>query len=342
MADTYLGILLLLFGITFLFNFFNISGVFLKYPSVIFFDMGIPFLLGPVTWFYVVSLTRGKRYRYNRTLHLVPALLIYVVFLDVVFLPPEDKLELLNMPAGEADLRFKIQTIFQLVPVPVYVVMSFYALKKYKIRLRRTHSAIEQLTHKWLSVLLFLFLLFWLILSVGLILINYFPIWNGGAMIFNLGLMIFAILIGIYGYRKNTLVLKISESEGLNPVQGKELSSYGLPDIEQFFATQRPFLQSELTLNELSVQIKIPPHTLSNIINSHYGQTFFEYINSWRIQEFKEKISRGEHLKYSILSVAYDSGFNSRTAFYRFFKKNEGISPGDYIKNFEASSGKKT
>lgn len=338
-ADRYLGILLMLAGLTFLFNYFQQSGIFLQLPGLIFLDMGIPFLLGPVIWFYVMSLTRGKNHKYNQAIHLVPALVIYVVFLDIIFLPPEDKLELLNAPAGDTGLRFKAHTILQLLPVPVYLVFSYLSLVKYRVRLKRSHSSLVKKTHRWLSVMLMVFLVFWLVISAGIILDNFFNENFNGEMIFTLGMMSFIVFIGIYGYLRNRNVDNliadaISSHDRDEKVANKKYQAV----VEQFTSEQKPYLEPELTLHGMATRLGVPPHTLSHILNSEYEMNFFDYINTLRIREFKEMISRGEHRKYSILALAYECGFNSKTAFYRFFKNREGISPGEYIKSREKSS----
>jgi len=338
-ADRYLGILLLLTGLTFLFNYFQQSSIFLQLPGLIFLDMGIPFLLGPVIWFYVMSLTRNKNHKYNQVIHLVPALVIYVVFLDIIFLSPEEKLELLNSPAGETGLRFKAHTILQLLPVPVYLLFSYLSLVKYRVKLKRNHSSLVKKTHRWLSVMLIVFLIFWLIISAGIILENFYYEYFNGEMIFTLGMMSFAIFIGIYGYLRNRNVDSlVGNTESTHDKDETVPSKKYQAAIEQFVMEHKPYLEPELTLHGLATQLGVPPHALSHILNSYYGMTFFDYMNTLRISEFKEMISRGEHRKYSILALAYDCGFNSKTAFYRFFRNKEGISPGEYIKSMEESS----
>jgi AraC-like DNA-binding protein len=60
-------------------------------------------------------------------------------------------------------------------------------------------------------------------------------------------------------------------------------------------------------------------------------KTFYDYINGKRIEEFKKMILRPENQKYTIVGLAYDCGFNSKTAFYRNFKNVTGLSPTQYL-----------
>ncbi len=92
-----------------------------------------------------------------------------------------------------------------------------------------------------------------------------------------------------------------------------------------------PYLEPEITLSKLSNLLKVKPEILSEVLNSSLNQNFFDFINKYRIEEFKIKcLSKGnKHL--SVMGIAYECGFNSKAAFYRAFNKFEGISPTAYI-----------
>jgi len=334
MADIYLGVLLLLFSLTFLFNYFGYAGIFESNPELIFLDIGIPFLLGPVTWYYVISLTHIQPgLKFDRFLHLVPGIIIYVVFLDIVFLPPEKKLELLQMPASEAGIRHQVHTILQLISVPVYLIVSLGTINNYQKQIRRTRSAIKKLSHRWLRLFLVIFLLFWLIISTGLILANFFPSENTGFLIFTIGTCIFSLFIGIYGILRNKVTknLEITDFE-LSKTEKRVQEVINRNRLDTFMEDRKPFLEPELTLHQLADMIGIQAHVLSSVLNVEYKQSFFDFINERRINEFKERVKNGAYVNFSILAIAYDSGFNSKTAFYRFFKKTEGYSPGEFIR----------
>lgn len=335
MADIYLGVLLFLFSISFLFNYFDFAGKLESNPGLIFLDMGIPFLLGPVIWFYVSSLTHVRRgLTFNWLLHLLPAITVYLVFLDIVFLPPEKKLELLHMPASEAGIRYQVHTVLQLIPVPVYLIVSIATISKYQERIRRTRSATEKLSHKRLGLFLVIFLLFWIVVSTGLILANFFPEERPGFLIFTIGTLLFSLIIGIYGIQKNITFKKLESNDfELDEVIKTPVDGERKEKVEEYMKKYKPYLEPELTLHQLADMTGMQAHLLSSLLNTVYGQSFFDFINGMRIVEFKERISKGDHLRFSILAIAYDSGFNSKTAFYRYFKKKEGTSPGEYIRN---------
>jgi AraC-like DNA-binding protein len=94
---------------------------------------------------------------------------------------------------------------------------------------------------------------------------------------------------------------------------------------------KQPYLDPELNLAKLSSLMKTKSELISQVLNSSLNQNFFDYINKYRIEEFKIKCLSKENKHLSVMGIAYDCGFNSKAAFYRAFNKFEGISPTAYI-----------
>jgi AraC-like DNA-binding protein len=76
-------------------------------------------------------------------------------------------------------------------------------------------------------------------------------------------------------------------------------------------------------------------HRLSQVINESFHQNFYDFINTYRIEESKIRLINPESDKYKIISIAYDSGFSSKSSFYNAFRKNTGITPGEYLKKMK-------
>lgn len=100
--------------------------------------------------------------------------------------------------------------------------------------------------------------------------------------------------------------------------------------VEDFMVKNKPYTNPKLSLNELALQLKLAPHTLSRVINDGFDKNFFDFINSYRVDEFKSRVDNPKFKHYTLLSIAYEVGFNSKTAFNRSFKKITGQTPRDY------------
>ena len=117
-------------------------------------------------------------------------------------------------------------------------------------------------------------------------------------------------------------------SSNLTPEQSTMLAE----DILGYMQTEKPFLDSELTLVELARQLDLSSHSLSQILNETLGKNFFDFINGYRIEAVKSRLESDTDNSESILQIAMDSGFNSKSAFYNFFKKEVGMSPSQWRK----------
>jgi AraC-like DNA-binding protein len=82
----------------------------------------------------------------------------------------------------------------------------------------------------------------------------------------------------------------------------------------------------------LAQSLNVHPNNLSQVINTFEGKTFFDYVNQKRIEEFKRIVSLPENQKFTLLALAHDCGFNSKTSFNRNFKNCTGLSPSEYLR----------
>lgn len=101
--------------------------------------------------------------------------------------------------------------------------------------------------------------------------------------------------------------------------------------LGKLMASEKIFTEPELSLSMLSGKLNVHPNYVSQVINDKEGKSFFDYINSLRVEEFKSLASIPEKRQFTIMSLAYDCGFNSKSSFNKNFKKATGQSPSDYI-----------
>ncbi len=101
--------------------------------------------------------------------------------------------------------------------------------------------------------------------------------------------------------------------------------------IQRIMKSQKPYLKQRYTLHEFSVDTQTAPHKLSAFINTRYEQNFNDFLNKYRIALVIEKLHAGENARKTLEAVANDCGFKSRVTFIRAFKKEHGITPGEYV-----------
>ena len=96
---------------------------------------------------------------------------------------------------------------------------------------------------------------------------------------------------------------------------------------------QKVFLDPEITIDKLAGMVNTNRHFLSQVLNERAGQSFYDYINQYRVDEAKRLLRAPEYSNQKIASIAYDAGFNSLSAFNEVFKKVTGATPSQFKKD---------
>jgi AraC-like DNA-binding protein len=105
-----------------------------------------------------------------------------------------------------------------------------------------------------------------------------------------------------------------------------------LRKLQAHMETQQPWLDPDLTLEQLASQLRLRPKLLSQAINEGLGRNFFEFINTYRIDEAKRLLTNPADKKITVLEVLYQVGFNSKSSFNTVFKKQTGMTPSEFKK----------
>ncbi len=105
--------------------------------------------------------------------------------------------------------------------------------------------------------------------------------------------------------------------------------------LEAGMQLMRLYENPSLTITDLSRELQLSPRQISGFINKVYQTNFNDYVNQYRIRAVLEKLEQGEHLRHTLLSIAFDCGFNSKSTFHRAFVKSTGQSPRNYLKHKE-------
>ncbi len=111
-----------------------------------------------------------------------------------------------------------------------------------------------------------------------------------------------------------------------------------LSALEEHMAGEKPYLEGDLTIVDVSDALGIPKHYITQIINEKLNKNFYTYVNTYRVEEAVRRMTGSEYRDHTVLRIAYDSGFNSKSAFNTIFKKFTGFSPTEFRKRHAMES----
>ena len=100
--------------------------------------------------------------------------------------------------------------------------------------------------------------------------------------------------------------------------------------LKQLMASSKPYLHNDLSLAALAEQLNVSPHQLSSLLNDHLKESFYDYINGYRLDEALRLLH--ERSAMPIVELSYEAGFNNKNTFYRMFKERPGLTPTQFRK----------
>ena len=96
--------------------------------------------------------------------------------------------------------------------------------------------------------------------------------------------------------------------------------------------SKTPYIDGKLSLKQVAQKMEISTNYLSQVINENLKKNFFDFVNEYRVNLVKQKMKDPTNSQYTLLALAYDCGFNSKSSFNVIFKKNTGLTPSQYLK----------
>ena len=104
-------------------------------------------------------------------------------------------------------------------------------------------------------------------------------------------------------------------------------------ELELLMQRDRLYVNPNLKIADLAAILNVSTYTLSYLFNQYLDKNYYDYLNDYRIEEFKRLVDKDEYSKYTLTALAELCGFSSRTSFFRYFKKVIGITPNEYIRS---------
>lgn len=283
----------------------------------------------PIVFYFSVLFYTNPSFTFKVTdtkfLLLPVAFLICLVLIKLGFFTPFDYLSI---------ILILIQALF-------YTGYSYITIRRHQKKIQQFSSNTEGINLNWLEYIIVVLFI------VNIIYVIYNLLYDPKSLNFFINTVFLLVIywVAYYSLKQKEIypleekqrqeLISMNENSDEEEVKRKLITDEELIKIkthlESAMNSQRPYLDSELNLIKLAEILSVSTHHLSYVINTGFGKNFFQYVNEYRI-EYAKKLLRDTDSKFSILGIAYESGFNSKTAFNTTFKKLTGQTPSEFKK----------
>lgn len=283
-------------------------------PIFIFAGLALLLLIGPFLRWYVLGMTRSNfKLPKNYLAEIIPFGLVFIMSLFIT----EELLE--NNRIAIIILGSVLLSIY--LHFAFYIFLSWRALKKVKKNYQNeTQTKSQKAIFDWLRLLIIGFVIIWF---------SYFLNIIDDKVPYVIGPIVYSLAVYFLSYK--AFQLKTTEIDG--EVFKVNDNTFLFDEISKLIIDEKLYLESDVSLSKLSKLVGQSTQKTSSVINQYAKRNFNDFINYYRIQDAKKLLSNAENEKFTISSIAFDSGFSSLSSFNSAFKKFEGITPSMYRKS---------
>jgi AraC-like DNA-binding protein len=314
------------------------TGSGMAYRQIIGVSELIRFLMPSALYLSIVQYTiPGSGIGRRQYLYFIPFMVFTVYMLPLIFIPGFNY-SLSPMLSRGLAILFWLTVNLQTI---VYWVLSYYRLVRHQRNIRLVASSTEAISLNWLRYLLLslgTMLLFFE--STALLHIHLHTMYT--ALLYLAGSLViwyyFLAQKEIFPFQPEAIVevkKVIEDYQQTNIAIKQRLQTDEALQVkarlEHLMITDRLYLDGELNLPQLAQAVGVSVHDLSYLLNEAMGINFFQFVNSYRVEEAKRLMLSGQHKHLNILGIAYTAGFSSKTTFNTAFKKQTGLSPSQFI-----------
>jgi AraC-like DNA-binding protein len=342
-ANRWLAAFLLLVGLFMLDDSLLVYGIYEQHPQLIGL-LNMPFFALTPTLFMAVAqfVAVKQRFRKKDIWHFLPFILFFLLSLPFLFSSDEIKLQELETLDEPMNLVNRILLLMLVVQVVSYLFYSFLKLKKHQKNIQNITASPAEVNLDWLLYFLYGVAAMVLVWFFELFLVPY----QEGAGWYTPAYLVAIFCLGYFALRQKE-VFPFSEKEAAEI--GEIFSENDIPaaaarrqiappeklellknKLLQKMETEKPHLDPELNLPGLAQKMGLSVHEMSELVNEGFGENFAQFVNRHRIEESKRLLFSEKHAHLSMVGIAFEAGFNSKTAFNMAFKKMTGVSPTDF------------
>lgn len=320
------------------------TGYYQERPAFSMSSFPFAYFIAPLFYFYTKSMISGDVFEKRDFIHLTFPVLALAALIPFYFWNPEDKITYLYQFQDPSGLSFRhlwLGGIF-LVQTFIYLALTFYFLKQYQKQYKEGSSGTGIIHLEWLNKLMLTFLIFILvnaIISMFYVIAQFtgkvgveqaiFPVEEINMII----LTFFAHIVGYNAINHPTRLFPPPQKEPKysRSTLTKDQSQQYLKKIQDCMNRDSLYLNPNLNLSSLAESIGLTPDHLSQVINQELSVNFYDFVNQFRIKEAQKRLLDPQYSNYSILGIALDCGFSSKSSFNRIFKKHLGITPSQFV-----------
>ena len=334
LTNFFLGAFLLSYSLGNLGSVPSHAGFISDIPHIFGLFMPFIFLIGPFLYFYILSLTRPNfRFTRAQALHFIPYAVVFGLFFVFVYIRAAPyKLDLISrISADREPWGLMVYRIGRIIYILTYLALCLNALRPYAKRIRDNFSALERINLNWLRLLV----LAYATGIVALVILAQLDVPDIALHIYGTLVILF---IGLRGLTQTEIFGRENIPEEAPKAGPKyERSSLTREQAEKaeklllaVMENDKLYLDEELSLRTLSEKAGLPSAHVSQVLNDRLKRNFYDFVNGFRVEEAKRILRDPRRRDQKILGIAFDTGFASKVAFNRVFKKYTGMTPSEY------------
>jgi AraC-like DNA-binding protein len=356
-ANRFLAALMLSYTLILLHILFQDAGVYAKIP-ILYILVGVTLAASQLQYLYTkYLLNQSKEFTRIDWIHFVPFFVVESILAISILFGFIDFSDVFIASPTTTPFIFRLFNWILIVQGIAYMTAGIRLIVRYNKHLKDVLSSIEEIQMNWLRNITIAGMSAWILffiedlfLTQGINLSNFVFV----SVVF----AIYVYTMGFFGLIKSEIFANPVVEKTMHVVEAIEttleennVTKYersGLSDetakqylqsLLQLMNEKKIYLNSSLTLTELSEELSISPHNLSEVINTRLRKNFYDFINSYRIDQVKKDLADPSKQHLKILSIAFDAGFNSKATFNTLFKEQIGKTPSEYRKNILQAIG---
>jgi AraC-like DNA-binding protein len=338
-ANIMLAIWLIVLGIAFLNDILYRNKVFNTCPQLLDYDSYLLLLNGPLLYGYILYQTRPHfRLRAKHLLHL-----LWVVAYGILawrFFTADKAVKFLSIkdPQWSAFPHYIIAGYLVKFQIIFYIVTCYRLLIQHNRVILDLVSSLENRRLQWLRNLLISSTVIFLVW----VLTNELTLSDELMGLVFLG---FSYWVAYHALSQEYLFQNVDTQQVANILEdtsdvrykNSALTNDNMQALKEqitaYMIQSKPYLNSELTLTTLANELQLNPYHLSQVLNEGFGENFYKFVNRYRIEESINLLVDPAFKHYTILAIANEAGFNSKTTFNKTFKEYTGLAPSSYVKS---------